>query len=486
MSAGAGHNAPLIGLDIGASGVDACAFLPDGTLLATTTAPLTTYYPRPGWAEQDPAAWVAAAVEALRQMRQQLGSTPPAAIGLTGQCPSCTLIDEHGGALATGLIFQDNRATEEARRIAELLGAEAVRARTGLEPSHFLLAPRLLWLADRYSGLRRARPRLAQPRDLVGLHLTGMLATDATHAGCTGLYDLQRDEWTADWIRQLGLDWLDLPPIRRPTTLLGGLTAAAAALTGFPAGLPICLGAADNFCADLAMGATAPGVLGDTSGTSTCLDLSITVPDPAPALSLYRHFLPDLIYANVGLNATGAVLAWAAALLAGGDLVQLEAMASTAPPDCAAPLLLPYLGEGDRANAGARGAWHDLGLRHSPAQMARSVYEGLTFALRELVDGFRAAGHPITEARLAGGGSRSAFWSGLKADVWRLPVRQAIVADASALGAAMLAGVAVGVYPDLPAAQHAATRFEPARTPDPKNAEVYQQLYERWRVVREA
>jgi sugar (pentulose or hexulose) kinase len=118
--------------------------------------------------------------------------------------------------------------------------------------------------------------------------------------------------------------------------------------------------------------------------------------------------------------------------------------------------------------------------------MARSVYEGLTFALRELVDGFRAAGHPITEARLAGGGSRSAFWSGLKSDVWGLPVRRAVVADASALGAAMLAGVAIGAYPDLAAAQQSATRLEPVRVPDRQNAALYLELYERWRLLRAA
>jgi xylulokinase len=486
MTAGAGHDAPLIGLDVGTSGVDACAFLPDGTLVATATAPLIAQYPRPGWVEQDPAAWVEAAVDALRLLHERLGRRAPAAIGLTGQCPSGTLVDPHGDPLTSGQIYQDNRATEEAWQIAGLLGEAGVRTRTGLKPSHFLLAPRLLWLAARQPDLRRRHPRLAQPRDLVGLHLTGVLATDATHAGCTGLYDLRDDAWAVDWIERLNLDWLTLPPIRPAATLLGGLTAAMAASTGFPAGLPICLGAADNFCADLAMGATVPGLLGDTSGTSTCLDLTITAPDPAPVLSLYRHFLPGLFYANVGLNATGLVLHWVAGLLAGGDLDCLEAMAASAPVRSDAPLLLPYLGDGDRVDAAARGVWHGLALRHSPAQMARSAYEGLTFALRELVDDFRAVGLPITEARVGGGGSSSTFWTSLKADVWSLPVRRATVADASALGAAMLAGLAIGTYPDLPAAQDAAVRLEPACAPDRRNDATYQELYERWRLLRAA
>jgi xylulokinase len=232
------------------------------------------------------------------------------------------------------------------------------------------------------------------------------------------------------------------------------------------------------------MGATEPGILGDISGTSTCLDLTIATADPAPALSLYRHFMPDYFFANAGLNASGAVLAWAANLLAGGDLDMLEAMAASASPTIDAPLLLPFLGEGDRVDAGACGAWHGVALRHSPAQVARSVYEGLTFALHALLGGFGEAGHPLLEARLAGGCSRSALWNGLKADMWHLPVRRMKSADATALGAAMLAGVAVGVFRDVPAVQRMATsHLEPALEPDRRHDALYQQLYERWRML---
>jgi xylulokinase len=297
----------LIGLDIGASGVDACAFTPTGDLVASACVPLTMQHPAPGWAEQSPAAWVAGALKALKLACSALQSgTPVAAIGLTGQCPSCTLIDGAGKPRTPGLTYQDNRATAEARRIGDRLGPEAIRTRTGLWPTHFQVAPKLLWLADHRPALRRESLTLAQPRDLVGHCLTGVLATDPTHAGCTGLYDLSAGDWARDWIAALHLDWLILPPILPSAATLGSLTAAAAEATGLPAGLPVCVGAADNFCADLALGAIGPGLLGDTSGTSTCLDLTIEMPDPAPALAIYRHVLPNLYFANTGLNATGA------------------------------------------------------------------------------------------------------------------------------------------------------------------------------------
>ncbi|MGH2344271.1 MAG: xylulokinase [Chloroflexota bacterium] len=474
----------LIGLDIGASGVDACAFSERGILVAAATMPLTTHHPYPGWAEQSPASWIEAALGALRLLKGKLGSSSPAAIGLTGQCPSGTLTDSTGTPRTSGLIFQDNRATDEARRIAVLLEPAAVRARTGSLPTHFQLAPKLLWLEAHDRVSRDAPLWLVQPRDLIGWRLTGEPATDPTHAGCTGLYDLHSGEWTHDWVEQLGLDWLRLPPILAPDTVLGGLTAQAAAETGFAVGIPVCLGAADNFCADLGMGAVLPGILGDTSGTSTCLDLSIVMPNSVAALSIYRHFLPELYFANTGLNATGAVLAWAAAALAGGDLASLEALAAAAPAVSDAPLLLPYLGEGDRFDAEARGIWHGLSLRHDPPRLARSVFEGLTFALRELLDGFDEAGQVIREVRLAGGGSRGNLWAGLKADIWGLPVRRAEVADATALGAALLAGTAIGLFRDLGAARDTAVRVGPPREPHPEAAAVYAELYARWRELR--
>ena len=163
------------------------------------------------------------------------------------------------------------------------------------------------------------------------------------------------------------------------------------------------IGAADNFCADLAMGAVTCGVYwAIPRGRRPCLDLSVERPTDDPLLALYTHLTPGLLFANAGLNATGAVIAWAAAALAGGSIAGLEALAASAEPDPNAPLLLPYLSTGERTDAAATGVWHGLTLTHDPARLARSVYEGLTFALCDLVNRFRAAGYHLAEARLAG------------------------------------------------------------------------------------
>lgn len=476
----------LVGLDIGTSAVDACAFRLDGTPIAMATVPLAVVYPRRGWAEQDVASWASAALAALRGLAAALGpAAAPAAIGLAGQCPSIALVRDDGVVLTPGLIYQDNRATVEAARLAQTLGAERVFRRAGSFPSQFYAAPKVMWLAAHHPELRGSRPWLVQPRDLAAWRLTGMLATDPTHAGCTGLYDLAAGEWASDWVGALDLAWCRLPPLLASGQMVGRLTPAAAVETGFAAGTPVVIGAADNFCSAVALGATRPGILGDTTGTSTCLDLTVTGHSRVAPLSYYAHVAPGALFATVGLNASGAVIAWAASVLAGGDVARLEALASAAPPDAGAPLLLPFLAAGERSDAGAVGAWHGLTLAHDPARLARSVYEGVAFALRELVEHIRAAGYPLIEARVGGGGARSVLWIGLKADIWNLPVRAACHAETTALGAAMLAGVATGLYRDLDDAARQAVRLAPARPPDAAIVARYDDAYARWRVVKE-
>ncbi len=476
----------LVGLDVGTSAVDACAFTPSGVRVAAATVPLSVRYPGSGWAEQDARMWTEASVVALRHLVGRLGASTGAVagIGLTGQCPSITLTDDGGTPFTPGLIYQDNRATAEAAYLSATLDPIRVRRRAGMAPSSFHAAPKAMWLGAHHPELRARRPWLAQPRDLVARRLTGEWGTDATHAGCTLLYDLTARVWADDWVETLDLAWLRLPPILHATASVGRLTRAGAADTGLPPGLPIVVGAADNFCADLGLGAIAPGLLGDTSGTSTCLDLTIAHPDTDPALSLYAHFAPALLFANAGLNATGATLAWAARVFAGGDVARLEELAASAPPSTDTPLLLPYLGGGERTDAAAIGVWHGLTLAHDSARLARSVYEGLTFALRELVDQFRVAGHPIAGVRSGGGGSRGPFWNGLKADVWSIPVRAAAEADVTALGAAMLAGVATGLYRGLGDAVARGAHLGPVRAPQQAHAALYAELYGRWRSLR--
>jgi xylulokinase len=196
---------------------------------------------------------------------------------------------------------------------------------------------------------------------------------------------------------------------------------------------------------------------------------------------MYAHVMPGLWCADAGMNATGTLLLWAAEVLAGGEVGDLERLAAAAAPGCDGLLCSPYLAEGERTSAAARGAWAGLSLRHGRPHLARSVYEGLTFGLRAALDGLRAAGIAITQVRASGGATRGRLWNQLKADAFGVPVTVAAHHEAAALGAAMLAGAAAGVFASLGEAVERCARLGETLEPRREHTALYEETYRRWR-----
>lgn len=471
----------FVGLDVGTSAVRACAFDAAGTLVAAGAHRLVTSRVHGVGAEQDATQWGEGAVSALRAMVARLGNAAARveAIGLTGQCPSFTLLDSCGQPATGGLLYADNRGVVEAGLFAQSLGGqEAIWERTGQWAGAFYVAPKLMWLAAH--ALPESRPlTMAQPRDVIGLRLTGRLATDDSHANCTLLYDLWRRDWIGAWIARLDLGWAELPPVLHPWDVVGTLCTGMAAEVGLAAGLPVVIGGADSCSTALGVGAVCSGVVSDASGSSTCLDFTVAAPLRAAGVSTYAHVLPGLWCADTGMNATGTVLAWAADVLAGGDVGRLEALASSAPPGCEGLLFSPYLAGGERADPSAIGAWINLSLRHGQTHLARSVFEGLTFGLRIVLDRLRAAGCTVEVVHVSGGGARSGLWNSLKAQVFGVQV-VAAEPQAAALGAAMLGGLSVRRYESGDDAVSHCVRPRDTSEPDAGLVARYEELFATW------
>ncbi len=190
----------VLALDVGTGGARVSAYDLDGSLLANAETEYATYYDRPGWAEQEPAAWWQAAQSALQHIVTLLSdSSQIKAIGLTGQSPSIAPFDQNGHPLRRGLIYQDNRAIVEAGEWSERLGgAEYVHRRTGHAPAAFYIGPKVLWVR-RYEPEVFARTAFwMQPRDFVAWKLSGRAATDWSHAGSTLLFDIATRTWASD------------------------------------------------------------------------------------------------------------------------------------------------------------------------------------------------------------------------------------------------------------------------------------------------
>ncbi|HTS14558.1 MAG TPA: FGGY family carbohydrate kinase, partial [Candidatus Sulfotelmatobacter sp.] len=479
--------ATLLAVDVGTSGARAAVFDLMGRRLVEVRRAYPTYAPRPGWAEQDARAWRSASLAALAEAIRR-APAPPLAIGLTGQCPSVVGVDARGRPTGPGLLYRDNRATGEAAEFRRRFGAAEVHRVTGHLPAAFHVGPKLLWLRRHQPDRFAATRTYLQPRDLVGLALTGDWATDGTHAAATLLYALEARSWHAPYLEALGLSAGLLPPLRASSSILGELRPRLVRRFKLPAAIPVVMGGADSQACALGCGLVDPGPASEMAGSSTCLNTVVTAPLPALEVTHYPHVVGNHLTTETGLNTTGAAVAWLARLLyrpRGGRTPgsrayeRLDAAAASAGPGADGLLMLPVLGDGERTDAALRGALVGLSERHDDRHLARALLEGVAYEMRAQLDLLRAAGVPVEELRVSGGDTRLATWNQVKADVIGVPVR-VVEGDAAVTGVAMLAGLGCGAYADAAAAVAAATRLGRTWLPDPAARGVHETRYPAW------
>jgi len=469
----------VLGVDLGTQSLKAVLCDERLTVLAEHSVPVTTRHPQPGCAEQDASTWWAAFVEAVAAVAHD---KQVAAIGIAGQLDGCLPVDERGMPIGPALIWQDRRALAEAR----IPDAARVHATTGqvADPSH--MAPKIRWLRDH--GIYAARWH--QPVSFLVEHLTGNAVLDPAHASTTMLYDLAAGRWSAALLAAFAIDPDELPQIAPAHSIAGHMRE------GLLAGTPVVVGTGDDFATPLGAGLATPGTIACVLGTAEVVGaLSATptldVPSARGASDPWRelaepmvetHAYPTGAYfiENPGWLSGGAVR-WATRMLGLTSDAELDALAATVPPGADGLTFIPAL-------AGAmtpawrpemRGALHGLTAAHDRPHIARAVLEGLAFACRDVVErlvalGAVPAGAPV---HLLGGGSRSAVWAQIRADVLQRPHHIAARTDTCALGAALLAAVGAGLVPDLPAA--CALAPPPARTVEPQQS--VDEAYERYR-----
>lgn len=482
MAPHAAAGAPLlVAVDAGTTGARACAVDLDGRLVHEARRPYPTAVPRPGWAEQDARDWREMSLAALADLVGALeGGARIEAIGLTGQCPTVAPVDAGGAPVGPGMLYRDNRATAQAADMRERIGVEAMHSRTGHVAAAFHVGPKVLWVRERQPAVFAAAARFAQPRDVVLHGLTGVSATDETAANSTVFYGLRERAWADELLHAFALDPSVFGDVLPPSACAGELSAAAADRTGAPAGCPVVIGAADSQCAAYGSGVNVPGPFSEMAGASSCLNSIVHEPLADPRVTHYSHVTPAVLCTEIGINTTGAALQWAVDRLGLAGHAELEAAAGrvhdrlrsgrAGDPIAAAPLFLPYLGDGERSDTALRAAWLGLADRHGRDELAYAVLEGVAFGVAETLSILTAAGAPLDELRVAGGGARLPVLGALKADVLGVPVAH-LAADTASVGAALLAARAVGHGDAADAAIAAATaqarRFEPAAAAAP-------------------
>jgi len=456
------HEPLAVAVDVGTTGARAAAFNLDGRLVAEVRQRYRTRVPRPGWAEQDASDWADGAMTVLGRLAGRVsGRGVISAIGLTGQCPTVVPVDGAGLPVAPGMLYRDNRAVAEAADMRTVVGAAEFHRRTGHVPEAFHVGAKVLWLRRHEPEPYRRTACFLQPRDVVLHRLTGMLATDETHANATLFFDLQARRWDEKLLATFGIDPALFPQVLPSWQVAAGLPATVANQLSLRPGIPVVIGAADSQCAAYGAGLTGtstPGVTSEMAGASSCLNSVLPAPLADQRITHYSYVMPDLYCTEVGVNTTGAALDWAvrqlgypghAALAADADR-HARRLARLDPVD-AAPLFLPYLGDGERDDPSLRGAFIGVSDRHDRPALAFAAVEGVALAVAAVLRELDEAGSPVGELRVGGGGAHTRLVGQLKAELLGLPVLH-LDLDPAGFGVAMLAASAAGMSGEAAAA----------------------------------
>ncbi|HMK63124.1 MAG TPA: FGGY family carbohydrate kinase [Acidimicrobiales bacterium] len=476
----------VIGLDVGSQSVKGVLVDPDGMLVGEASSPCEMTYPQSAWAEQDPMAWEEGVATVVRKLTAANGHGQVTHLGLACQVDGVAPVDRALRPLRPAIIWLDRRASLQAASLASAVGDEELFDITGLNADSSHIAPKLMWLRDEQPEVYRAARYFSPVAGYLLGWLTGAVAQDHANASSTLLYDVKRREWSEQLLDAADLELAKLAPICQSTDVVGTLTSEAADRLGLTVGCRVVTGTGDEHGACLGAGIVRKGSVADITGTAEPVAAAADVPtaDPGRLVETHAHSVPGMwLVENPGFVSGGSIL-WLAEAVLGTDQGAIFRLAEGAPPGSDGLLFLPALSGAmsPRWNDKVRGVFAGLAMSHGKATLARAVLEGCAYAMRDIVDRLDALDLAGPEIRVIGGGARSSLWMQIKADVTGRVTRSVLQTDAAAVGAAMLAGVAAGVFTDLEDAVRRVVRLAPVHyEPDPSRTEVYTEGYARYR-----
>ena len=470
----------VLGVDVGSQSIKAVIVDEGGEVVSSGSAPLTMVHEHDGWAEQDPLAYCTALRDAVRSAVEGVQAERVVAMGLGSQVDGVVACDADGTPLRSAIIWLDKRATKECDQLVSSVGADLLAERTGLVADASHSAPKMMWIRENEPQVWQSAAMLAPVGSYVLHHLSGIHAQDAANASSTMVYDVANGDFDSELCEAAGLDPAMLPAVRPSTDVVGTLRPDVAADLGLPSTCAVVVGTGDEHAASVGAGAIESGVVVDVTGTAEPVTTVAAQPvrDPLGVVETHGHAVPgSWLIENPGFVSGGSTL-WLANLL-GVPQGEIFTRAREAPPASDGVLFLPALSgsTAPRWNDAMRGAFLGLAMNHTSAHAARAVLEGCAYALRDIVDRLDALGLGHGEVRIVGGGARDDLWASIKANVLGRPVRRVLTQEATAVGAAMVAGVGAGVFTDFSAALVAVQLDPDSIDPDPAAQRQYADAY---------
>jgi xylulokinase len=479
----------FLGIDVSTTATKALLIDPSGnvTAVAATEYPFET--PHPLWSEQHPDLWWEATQRSIRLVIEKSGldASQIGGVGLTGQMHGLVLLDAAGAVLRPAILWNDQRTQAQCDEIHRRIGREKFIRITGNVALPGFTAPKILWVRENEPEVFARAAQILLPKDYVRFRLTGTFAMDKADGAGTVLMDLRKRDWSEEILVALDLPRAWLPPLYEGPQVTGALTAGAASATGLKPGTPVVAGGGDQAAQAVGVGAVREGIVALTLGTSGVVFATTdgAFIEPEGRLHAFCHSVPGKWHLMGVMLSAGGSLRWYRDTFAPGmGYDELLAPAAEVPAGSDGLLFLPYL-TGERTpypDPLARGAFVGLTVRHGKAHCTRAVLEGVAFGLKDSFGLMKAAGlGKIEQVRVSGGGAQSPLWRQILADVFGAELVTVNTAEGAAYGAALLAGVGTGQWPDVESACEAAVQVTGRVSPRQENARAYDRLYAQYR-----
>jgi len=489
----------LLGVDVGTTNVRSFIFDEKGEVLGQAFQELEIYRPKHDWAEEDPKELWRATLETMKRSVKASKISPDdvAMISFSAQMHGMSMIDREGNVLVRLLTWLDLRAAPECEKLSEFMDSYELYSRTGCPPIFIYPFVKILWVKENMPKIFEQCHKILSAKDYIMYRMLGEPYLDQSVAAGSQLLNIHKLKWDDRILELADIDEDKLPVLRDGNEVVGELPGTIAKLTGLKAGIPIILGASDGALSNVGLGSVEEGIAAASIGSSGAIRVISNKPfiDRSRDMRFFCYYVAKNWWLPGGaINNAGIILRWfrdvfgqpeiEAAQQRGVDPYEVIAEeAATVKPGAEGLIMVPFF-SGERfpvRDPNARGVIFGLTLAHGRAHLIRAIMESVVFTLKWIMEAMEEQGLAIDEVRVSGGGARSHIWRQIQADVLGKPVAHTKIEEASALGAAMLATISLGIYKDLNDASRNMVKIVERHTPNPEVHRKYEDMFQMYK-----
>ncbi|MBE5993475.1 MAG: carbohydrate kinase [Paenibacillaceae bacterium] len=485
----------LLGIDVGTSACKIAIFDRNGTVLETATGEYEVYYPQTGWAEQDPDEWWRVICGTMKSIfsKSQIKPEEIAGIGIDGQSWSAIAVDKEGSVLTNTPIWMDTRADDICRELSEKVGEQRIFEVAGnsLQPSYS--TAKIIWYKRNMPQVYENIYKVLQSNSYIAYRLTGQMTQDLSQGYGFHCFDMHTGTWDQAMCEALGIPTHILPDIHPCHEVIGTVTKAAAVQSGLAEGTPVVAGGLDAACGTLGAGVIHAGETQEQGGQAGGMSICIDSYKADPRLILSCHVVPGKWLLQGGTTGGGGAMRWLEKEFGAfereegrrtgkSSLDLFNEEAGNIAPGSDGLIFLPYMA-GERSplwNPYAKGVYYGMDFGKTKGHFIRAVMEGVAMSLRHNLEVAAEAGASVDVLRAMGGSANSLLWTQIKSDVTGKPVIVPSSDTATTLGAAILAGVGVGIYEDFEEAVKLTVENKRYHVPNQADRNIYDRNYRKY------